>query len=58
MDYISTAQAAKMWGISQRRVQALCKDKRIPDVKTIGNMFLIPENAIKPEDPRKSRIKS
>ena len=30
MDYISCAEAAKKWGISERRVQKLCEVGRIP----------------------------
>ena len=31
MDYISTKEAAEKWGISERRIQKLCEDNRIPD---------------------------
>ena len=30
MEYMSAPQAAKKWGISERRVQILCKENRIP----------------------------
>ena len=30
-----------------------CKNGRIPGAEYKGNMWLIPEDAIKPEDPRK-----
>lgn len=53
MQYLTTAQIAKKWNISQRRVSLYCKDGRIPDAEFKGKMWLIPENAVKPEDPRK-----
>ena len=30
MEYMSCPEAAKEWGISERRVQRLCEDDRIP----------------------------
>ena len=55
MDYISSLQAATKWGISIKRVQVLCRDKRIPGAKRIGRTWIIPVNAEKPFD---ARIKS
>lgn len=52
MDYISAPEAAKKWGISERRVQKLCADSRIPDISKIGYMWLIPKDAEKPIDGR------
>lgn len=42
MEYISCSDAAKKWGISERRVQILCKENRIEGVFKIGYMWLIP----------------
>ena len=55
MDYISVAQAANLWGITAKRVQVLCRDKRIEGVERIGRAWLIPKDAQKPVD---ARIKS
>lgn len=52
MDCISASEAAKKWGISERRVQKLCVENRIPGVSKIGYMWLIPKDAIKPKDKR------
>lgn len=30
MEYMSAPQAAEKWGISERRVQILCSENRIP----------------------------
>ena len=32
LEYISAPEAAKKWGISERRVQKLCEENRIPGV--------------------------
>lgn len=52
MDYISSPEAAKKWGISERRVQKLCEENRIPGVSKLGYMWLIPKTAVKPIDGR------
>lgn len=52
MDYISAPEAAKKWGISERRVQKLCEESRIPGVIRFSRMWLIPNNADKPVDGR------
>ena len=52
MEYISINEAAKKWGISNRRVQVLCTKERIEGVCRIGNMWAIPSDAEKPVDAR------
>lgn len=52
MEYMSCPEAAKKWGISERRVQKLCEDSRIPGISKIGYMWLIPIDAVKPIDRR------
>ena len=52
LEYISAPEAAKKWGISERRVQKLCEENRIPGICKIGYMWLIPRAAKKPEDKR------
>ncbi len=47
-DYMTTKEAAKKWGISQRQVQNHCKKGRIPGVVTIGTNYLLPSNAARP----------
>ena len=53
MEYMSCPEAAKKWGISERRVQILCKENRIPGVSTIGYIWLIPKETEKPVDKRR-----
>lgn len=55
MEYLTAAEAAKKWGISQRRVEVLCTQGRIPGVKRISRLWVVPEDAEKPEDGRRTR---
>ena len=55
MEYISCPEAAKKWGISERRVQKFCDVGRIPGVIKFGRMWMIPKNAEKPSDPRRKK---
>lgn len=57
MEYMSCPQAAKKWSISERRVQKLCEENRIPGVSKIGYMWLIPIDAKKPADGRQKKTK-
>ena len=53
LEYISAPEAAKKWGISERRVQKLCEENRIPGVAKFSRMWLIPKDAEKPVDGRR-----
>lgn len=55
MEYIRVTKAAEKWGISTRRVRMLCEKGKIPGVIRRGNLYMIPENASKPLDGRKTR---
>ena len=52
MEYLTAAQTAEKWNISRRRVSKLCSEGRIEGTKLMGNVWLVPENAKKPEDKR------
>ena len=52
MDYISVKQTAEKWGISERRIQKLCEEKRVDGVIRMGKIWLIPKDAEKPIDKR------
>lgn len=49
MWYISVEQIAKKWGISPRSVRNYCANERIEGAFLTGKMWLIPDNAKKPE---------
>lgn len=55
MDVISAKDAAKKWGVTQRRISTLCSRGRIPGAVIVGNSWVIPGDAEKPEDARANR---
>lgn len=55
MELLTTSEMAKKWDISRRRVTTLCTQGRIEGAILKGNTWLIPENAEKPDDPRRVR---
>jgi excisionase family DNA binding protein len=57
MEYITAREAAELWGISKRRVQALLEDNRIPTATRLGNVWAIPEDVSKPLDGRTKTAK-
>lgn len=50
--YVSIREIAEKWGITPRRVQVLCATGRIERAGKIGNMWVIPADAVRPEDKR------
>ncbi len=55
MNLLTTSEMAEKWYISRRRVTTLCREGRIEGAIIKGNTWLIPEDAKKPEDPRKAK---
>lgn len=52
-EYMTVQDAAKLWELSERRVQKLCKENRIDGVLHINRVWLIPKEAKKPTDRRR-----
>ena len=52
LEFISAPEAAKKWGISERRVQKLCEENRIPGIAKFSRLWLIPKDTEKPTDAR------
>jgi len=50
--YMTAAQAAKQWGISDRRVRVLCTEGKISGAFKDGKSYKIPADAAKPPDGR------
>ena len=50
MDYINAQQAAKLWGISDRRVRVICAEGKIIGAVKVGKSYKIPADAEKPTD--------
>ncbi|MDR1541995.1 MAG: DNA-binding protein [Clostridiales bacterium] len=57
MDYMGAKEAAEKWGITQRRVEALCANEQVRGAERIGTMWLIPKSAPKPIDGRTKAAK-
>lgn len=53
--FMTANEAAEKWNISHRRVITLCRENRIDNVAMLGNMWIIPIDATKPEDARTLR---
>ena len=53
MEFMTASEASKLWNISQRRVQILCSEGRIPGVFKLGEAWAIPKDVEKPTDKRK-----
>ena len=52
MEYLTIKQISEIWGIGERRINALCQEGRIEGAKKFGNAWAIPSNAEKPNDMR------
>ena len=50
--FMTVRQAAEKWGISDRRVRTLCVEGRIPGAYRSGRSWVIPADAVKPDDGR------
>lgn len=55
MEYLTSEEVAQKWNISSRRVTTLCKAGRIVGVVQKGGVWLIPDNAQKPESMKRGR---
>ena len=52
LKFITAKEASEKWGISDRRIQLLCKQGRIEGAYRLGWTWAIPEDAEKPVDGR------
>ena len=57
MEYYTTAELAKKWGITQRRVAICCRDGRLEGAVLRGRTWLVPGDVEKPDDPRRAKKK-
>ncbi len=55
MEYVDVKTAAARWGLTERRITALCRDNRIAGAKKKDGLWLIPEKSEKPTDGRKDK---
>lgn len=54
MKFLSVAQVAKNWNLSERTVRNYCARGKIPDAFLTGKTWNIPENAERPKKAKKS----
>ncbi len=54
MKYLSVAEIAKKWDVSDRTVRNFCAEGKIPDAFLTGKTWNIPENVQKPSRSDKS----
>lgn len=52
MDYMKIDEVAKHWGVSPRRIQALCSEGKIKGAIRFGRAWMIPKDTQKPIDGR------
>ena len=52
MDLMTVSEAAKLWNITPRRVQAMCENGQIEGAEKLGFMWTLPKTASKPIDGR------
>ena len=57
MRYLSAAEIAKKWDVSERSVRNYCANGRVPGAFLTRKMWNIPENAPKPEHSNKKKEK-
>ena len=53
MDYITTIEMSKIWGISSRRIFFYVAREECLEQRKRERLGLIPKDAVKPTDPRK-----
>ena len=58
MEYLSAKEVAEKWNISRRRVQILCEEGRIEGAFKLSDVWVIPKDAVKPADRRKTGKKA
>jgi len=51
-EYKTVRETADAWGVTKRWVNMYLAYNRIPGAVKIGNMWLIPKDAVKPPDGR------
>lgn len=56
--YITVQEAAEKWGVTPRQVQILCKENRIVGAMRMSRIWIIPENAQKPTNTKRTSNKT
>ena len=53
MDWMTTKEAAELWGVTTRQIQLLCDRGRVKGAAKLGDIWVIPKGVSKPADGRK-----
>ncbi|MCL1829084.1 MAG: helix-turn-helix domain-containing protein [Oscillospiraceae bacterium] len=53
MDWMTTKEAAELWGVTTRQVQLLCDRGRVEGAVKLGDIWVIPKGTLKPADGRR-----
>ena len=57
-ELMTTDEAAKLWGITTRRVQVLCDKGQVKGAVMMGRTWIIPRGTSKPIDGRTKAAKN
>jgi hypothetical protein len=57
MDWMTTREAADLWGVTIRRVQGLCDDGVLDGATRMGQIWVIPKSTSKPPDGRTKLVR-
>ena len=49
MKLLTIKEISEKWGLSERTIRKLCTEERIPEAELIRGIWMIPEDAYKPE---------
>ncbi|MDR1439735.1 MAG: helix-turn-helix domain-containing protein [Clostridiales bacterium] len=52
MDWMTTKEAAELWGVKVRQVQTLCERGLVTGAVKMSVVWLLPKSAVKPLDGR------
>jgi excisionase family DNA binding protein len=58
MDLMTVTEAAKLWGLTKRRVQAMCETGQITTAQRLGNMWVFSKDTQRPIDGRTKSAKT
>lgn len=53
MDYMTTIEVSRLWGISSRRITKLCNEGRVDGAIIRGHTWLIPKETEKPIEQKR-----
>jgi hypothetical protein len=57
LELMTVTEAAKLWGLTNRRVQAMCETGQIKDAQRLGNIWVFPKSTARPLDGRTKTAK-